>query len=155
MARLFLYAPQDFHNLCLLARTLEAFGCRECAVFDPHGLVREKYGRARTRELRVVSAGAFEKIQWNRVDEPQRFFAECGGRVIMTVADPGAIPLSRHSFANTDLIVFGPESRGLPADVVASGTVAVTIPLAGQTRSLNLVVALGIVLFEAQRQLEG
>ena len=153
MARVFLYAPQDFRNLCLLARTLEAFGCLECGVFDPHGLVREKYGRARTRELRVVSAGAFEKIRWTRVDEPERFFAECGGRVIMTVADPAATPLSKHPFARTDLLVFGPEGRGLPADVVASGALAVTIPLAGVTKSLNLVVAVGIVLFEVQRQL--
>jgi TrmH family RNA methyltransferase len=51
------------------------------------------------------------------------------------------------------LIVFGSEARGLPREVAAAGNVALTIPLAGKTQSLNLAVAIGIVLFETQRQL--
>jgi len=147
-----LYAPQDFHNLCLLARTLEAFGYRECHVFDPLRLVRERYGKSRTRELRVVSAGAFEKISFVRTDDPFRFIAGHAGRAIATVAEPGAVALSAHRFSTTDLLVFGSESRGLPKEVVAACSAAVTIPTHGQTRSLNLVVALGIVLFELRRQ---
>jgi len=149
----FLWAPEDFHNLCLLARTLEALGETACAVFDPHRLVRERYGKVRTRELRAVSAGAFEKIRWVPVDEPARFLAEHPGRVVATVADPEAVPLAEHRFAADDLLLFGPESRGLPADAIAASAVALTIPIAGRTRSLNLAVALGIVLFERQRQL--
>jgi tRNA G18 (ribose-2'-O)-methylase SpoU len=152
LASVLLYAPQDFHNLCLLARTLEAFGYRECHVFDPERLVRERYGKSRSRELRVVSAGAFEKISWVRIDDPLRFIAGHTGRAVASVAEPGARALSAHRFSPTDLLVFGSESRGLPNEVVAACSAAVTIPTHGRTQSLNLVVALGIVLFEVQRQ---
>lgn len=152
MPSVFLYAPQDFHNLCLLVRTLEAFGHRECAVFDPHHLVRERYGKVRTRELRAVSAGAFEKMTWRRIELPDVFLAEHSGRVIATVADASATSLGAHRFEASDLIVFGAESDGLPSEVVAKSDAAVTIPLLGETRSLNLAVAVGIVLFEVERQ---
>lgn len=155
MPRVFLYAPQSFHNLCLLARTLEAFGERECFVFDPNGLVKERYGKMRTRELRVVSAGAFEKITWQRVDDPERLLREHTGRTVATVLAEGAVPLTRFEFTEADLLVFGSESRGLPDAVVAAVGAKLTIPSLGVTQSLNLAVAVGIVLFEWHRQTAG
>jgi tRNA G18 (ribose-2'-O)-methylase SpoU len=154
VTNVFLYAPQDFHNVCLLARTLEVFGQRRCFVFDPHGLIRERYGKYRTRELRVVSAGAFEKITWCRVEEPERVFREHAGRVVATVAEPAADPITRFEFSATDLLLFGSESRGLPEPVVAASAARITIPSRGETQSLNLSVAVGIVLFEWQRQVQ-
>ena len=151
--KVFLHAPQDFHNLCLLARTLEAFGHRECFVFDPARLVRDRYGKVRSRELRAVSAGAFEKVRWTRVDAPEAFLGDHVGRIVVTVAGSTATPLGEHRFRRDDLVVFGSESRGVPPEVVARASVAVTIPLFGATQSLNLAVACGIVLFEAARQL--
>jgi tRNA G18 (ribose-2'-O)-methylase SpoU len=153
MANVFLHAPQDFHNICLLARTLEVFGHGECYVFDPHRIIRERYGKSRSRELRAVSAGAFEKIRWLRIEEPKRFLAEHVGRIVATVADPNASSLTRHRFSRDDVLLFGSESQGLPAELLAASATAVTIPAQGQTRCLNLAVALGIVLFERQRQM--
>lgn len=153
MPRVFLHAPQDFRNLCVLARTLEVFGVLECSVFDPHRLIRERYGKARTREMRVVSAGAFQKMNWVRVEEPERFVAEHAGPVVATVADANATPLAKHEFSESDLLIFGSESQGLPDAIVQAATHTLTVPTYGRTQSLNLAVALGIVLFEADRQL--
>lgn len=152
MPSVFLHAPQDFHNLCLLVRTLEAFGHRRCFVFDPHRIVREKYGKVRSREMRATSAGAFEKMTWIRIERPDELIAEHPGRVVATVAVPGAASLCAHRFEPDELIVFGSESRGLPPELVAASDVALTIPLLGETQSLNLAVSLGIVLFEVERQ---
>src|SRR5882724_10830672 len=107
MPNVLLHEPQDFRNLCVLARTLEVFGHRECLVFDPRRLVRERYGKSRTREMRVVSAGAFSKISWQRIEEPARFLSEYRGRVVATVADARATELTRFEFAPADLLVFG------------------------------------------------
>lgn len=49
------------------------------------------------------------------------------------------------------LFVFGSEATGLPAEVLAKGR-AVTMPMQGSASSLNLAVAVGVVLFEAARQ---
>lgn len=154
MATIFLYAPQIFHNVCLLARTLEVFAHRECWVFDPNGLIRERYGKVRTRELRNVSAGAFEKIRWKRVEDPERVLDDHPGRVVATLAEASAVPLTHFAFASDDLLLFGSESRGLPEVVRARADAAITIPSHGVTQSLNLAVAAGVVLYEWQRQLE-
>ena len=153
MTRVFLYAPQDFRNLCAISRTLEVFGQTECFVFDPHRLIRERYGKSRTREQRVVSSGAFQKIRWNRVDDPAAFLSSYAGRVVATVASTDAADVTRFRFAETDLLLFGSESQGLPDALVAGCSGQVTIQSPGQTQSLNLAVAFGIVLFECQRQL--
>ena len=152
MAGVFLHAPQDFRNLCAIARTLEVLGQREVHVFDPWRLVRDRYGKARSRQMRDVSGGAFEKIQWARVDDPGSFLRTFSGRVVATGAEPSATELTSFSFREDDLLVFGGESQGLPQEVVALAGACVTIPSHGETQSLNLGVALGIVVFEAVRQ---
>jgi tRNA (cytidine/uridine-2'-O-)-methyltransferase len=57
------------------------------------------------------------------------------------------------NFQPGDFLVFGRETKGLPEPLLAqhSGEL-LTIPMQG-TRSLNLATAVGIVLFEAMRQL--
>ncbi len=58
------------------------------------------------------------------------------------------------SFQPGDLLVFGPETRGLPEDLLEQvGAQALKIPMKEDTvRSLNLGNAAAIVLYEALRQ---
>ncbi len=58
-------------------------------------------------------------------------------------------------FAAGDCLVFGRETRGLPDDVLRSNwDRCLKIPMLNpQVRSLNLATAVGIVLYEALRQL--
>jgi tRNA (cytidine/uridine-2'-O-)-methyltransferase len=54
-----------------------------------------------------------------------------------------------------DCLVFGPESRGLPQDVLSSNEEsALTIPMrSSHVRSLNLATAASIAVYEALRQI--
>ncbi len=57
-------------------------------------------------------------------------------------------------FEAGDFLVFGRETKGLPEELLAANASrCVRIPMSDQTRSLNLATAVGIVLFEAIRQL--
>jgi tRNA (cytidine/uridine-2'-O-)-methyltransferase len=59
------------------------------------------------------------------------------------------------SFRDGDYLVFGRESKGLPESLLAAHPgQCLTIPQQG-VRSLNLGNAVGIVLYEAVRQLRG
>ncbi len=59
-------------------------------------------------------------------------------------------------FAAGDYLVFGRETRGLPASMLAAEEPRLlTIPMAPEARSLNLATSVGIVLYEACRQLRG
>ena len=58
-------------------------------------------------------------------------------------------------FRPGDFLVFGRETKGLPEPMLAAHPDdLLTIPMRG-TRSLNLATAVGIVLFEAMRQVRG
>ena len=52
-----------------------------------------------------------------------------------------------------DVLLFGPESRGLP-EAVRGQTAQVRIPMRPEARSLNLSVSVGVALYEAWRQVE-
>ncbi len=61
--------------------------------------------------------------------------------------------LYAYSFHEGDHLVFGAETTGLPADILAGGTgEPVTIPMLPDRRSLNLSTAVGIATYEAIRQ---
>jgi len=61
------------------------------------------------------------------------------------------------SFQEDDCLVFGPETRGLPENLLrANWDDCLRIPMLNpNVRSLNLATAVGIVLFEALRQTGG
>lgn len=63
-------------------------------------------------------------------------------------------PYWDEQFADGDYLVFGRETRGLPESLLeAEQEHLLTIPMAPDARSLNLATSVGIVLYEACRQL--
>lgn len=63
---------------------------------------------------------------------------------------------SNWQFQPNDCLIFGRETRGLPEDLLkANWERCLTIPMANKNvRSLNLATSVGIVLYEALRQVE-
>lgn len=63
-------------------------------------------------------------------------------------------PYTDWQFEDGDFLVFGPETRGLPAKLLAANCEnSLTIPMTNsKVRSLNLATSVGIVLLEAIRQ---
>ena len=150
---IFVYCPQKFENLCVFARTLEVLGFKRCHVYDPKQLVlRDYYGKGTMRRLRTVSAGAFFKIDWIRIEDPIQFVQEYQGRRIATVSDQGAEPLYEVSFRPNDLLLLGSEAQGLPVELEELCDLKMTIPQQGVTESLNVAVAASIIVAESRRQ---
>lgn len=58
------------------------------------------------------------------------------------------------AFVDGAVLLFGPESRGLP-DAVLGEVAPVRIPMQPGARSLNVAVAVGVALFEATRSSKG
>lgn len=55
-----------------------------------------------------------------------------------------------------DTLLFGPETRGLPADIISASDeqFRIRIPMKATSRSINLANAVSIIAFEAWRQNE-
>ena len=62
---------------------------------------------------------------------------------------------SEARFKPGDALLFGPETRGLPEDVMASldRDRLLRLPMQAQSRSLNLANTVAIALYEAWRQM--
>jgi tRNA (cytidine/uridine-2'-O-)-methyltransferase len=58
------------------------------------------------------------------------------------------------AYQENDVFLFGPETRGLPDEVLASvpGTQCLRLPMRAHSRSLNLSNTVAVVVFEAWRQ---
>ncbi len=73
------------------------------------------------------------------------------GRLVFTSARQG-VAYHRFTFQPDDLIVLGPETRGLPAEVLEGAEHLVRMPIWGQVRSVNLANAAAVLLYEGYRQ---
>ncbi len=61
---------------------------------------------------------------------------------------------SEVQFSEGDYLVFGPETRGLPGDILeAMGDQVLRIPMLAKSRSMNLSNAASVLVYEAWRQL--
>jgi tRNA (cytidine/uridine-2'-O-)-methyltransferase len=73
------------------------------------------------------------------------------------VETPSDTPYTRAEFRDGDYLLFGNESHGLPPGVrerYAGRVLGIPMP-SGKVRSLNLATSVGIVLYEALRQVHG
>ena len=67
----------------------------------------------------------------------------------------GRLPHTAPRYREGDVLLFGPESRGLPDEVLEDARIGalLRVPMRPGSRSLNLSNAVSIVLYEAWRQL--
>jgi tRNA (cytidine/uridine-2'-O-)-methyltransferase len=88
---------------------------------------------------------------WESFEELQQ--ANPGGRFFY-LSSKVERPYWEQMFLDGDFLVFGRETKGLPFSLLASNPGSVlTIPMTEGTRSLNLATSVGIVVYEAIRQL--
>ena len=76
------------------------------------------------------------------------------GARLFSIETGGGRPYSEATFSPTDALVFGSETRGLPAQVLGQvpRTQQLSIPMRPRNRSLNLSNAVALVIYEAWRQ---
>ena len=73
---------------------------------------------------------------------------------ILACSTKGKCKYSDVNFQEHDALLFGPETRGLPSDILQTFPEqdVLCIPMANHSRSLNLSNTVAIVLYEALRQ---
>ena len=76
------------------------------------------------------------------------FVAAMGDRHIIAIDNqPGAVPLSQADLPERAVLVFGGEGPGLSAEMIAASERMIMIEQFGSTRSVNVGVAAGIVMY--------
>jgi len=84
------------------------------------------------------------------------FLAWCGDRRLFACTTKATQNHHQAQYQDEDVLLLGPESRGLPTEVLATvgSKFKIRIPMQAESRSLNLSNATAIILYEAWRQLD-
>ena len=85
--------------------------------------------------------------------DAQEFIAKNAARRVFACSTKAEKKYSEITYQDEDMLLFGPETRGLPTEI-RDHYHAIRIPMLPTSRSLNLSNAVAIILFEAWRQLE-
>ena len=138
-----LFEPEIPPNTGNIARLCAATGT-DLHLIEPLGFSLED------RYLKRAGLDYWPHVKvkvWKNFDS---YLAEAGQnmRHIATSSRQG-LPIHRFDFSRNDALIFGPETRGLPPEIVAKAESCVRIPIWGQVRSINLATAAGIVLYQA------
>ncbi|MFO0907196.1 MAG: tRNA (cytidine(34)-2'-O)-methyltransferase [Isosphaeraceae bacterium] len=147
MLHVILFEPEIAANAGAIGRTCVAAGATLC-------LVRPLGFRLDDRNRRRAGLDYWEHLELRVVDSLAEALAPFPPERIWAFTTRGTQDYSRATYASGDALVFGPESRGLPAgwlDTLPPGQ-RLQIPMRPEARSLNLANAVSIGLYEACRQ---
>jgi tRNA (cytidine/uridine-2'-O-)-methyltransferase len=148
MLRLALYEPEIPHNTGTLMRLCACFGV-PLDLIEPLGFVLTDKHLKRAgmdyRDLATVKTYPTSQAFWqSRTDHLQ-------GRVIL-LDTKGQTPYTDFEFLETDTILMGKESTGVPNHIFECCDAVLKIPMKPDCRSINLALAAAMVLGEALRQ---
>jgi 23S rRNA (guanosine2251-2'-O)-methyltransferase len=138
---------EDPHNLGAIIRTAECGGAS--AVIVP-----ERRAAHITEAVAKTSAGAVEHLPVARVTNLASFIEELkkNNVWVIGVESSAEMAYTEFNYSGALALVFGGEGHGLHRLVRERCDAVVSIPMLGKLTSLNVSVAVGVVLFEALRQ---
>ncbi|WP_110458271.1 tRNA (uridine(34)/cytosine(34)/5-carboxymethylaminomethyluridine(34)-2'-O)-methyltransferase TrmL [Shewanella algidipiscicola] len=148
MFHIALYEPEIAPNTGNIIRLCANNGC-QLHLIEPLGFDLEE------KKLRRAGLDYSDLTRVTRHKDFASFLEAMAGKRIMACTTKGSRPHSELSFEKDDVLLFGPETRGLPMEIIESlpTTQRLKIPMAGSSRSLNLSNAVAIISYEAWRQI--
>lgn len=146
MLNIVLYEPEIPENTGNVGRTCVALGAKLWLV-RPFGFQLDD------RHLRRAGLDYWQHLDWEAVDDWASLLKKLGERPLWFFTKRAERSYTDAAFSADDALVFGSESRGLPASLVAADpSRCLRIPMAEEARCLNLSVSVGIAAYEAKRQ---
>lgn len=148
MLRVVLYQPEIPPNTGNIIRLCANTGC-SLHLIEPLGFDLED------RKMRRAGLDYREYAELQLYPSLEDFVSRQGQPRILAATTRAQRGYHQLSFQRDDAILFGPETRGLPAELLTQlGPASIfRIPMLAASRSLNLSNAAAVVVYEALRQL--
>ncbi|MBM3579334.1 MAG: tRNA (cytidine(34)-2'-O)-methyltransferase [Alphaproteobacteria bacterium] len=145
MVRIALFQPDIAGNVGTIIRSCVCFDV-ELHIIEPCGFPLDMQRVKRSALDYINHAKIFRHASF--VDFFRDEILQKNQRLILatTKADKD---YRQFSFEESDVILFGKESSGVPSDVAALAHHKIFIPMKNQMRSLNIAIACGIILARA------
>jgi tRNA (cytidine/uridine-2'-O-)-methyltransferase len=145
--RLALYQPDIPQNTGTILRLAACLGVA-VDVIGPTGFDMTD------RSLRRAGLDYLDHVAITRHETFEVFQTARSGRLIL-LSSHASVPHHEFAFQDTDTLLLGRESAGVPDAVHECADARVRIPMQPGLRSLNIAVAAAMVLGEALRQTGG
>ena len=143
-----LYQPEIPYNAGSVGRTCVAVGAKLWLV-RPLGFRVDDY------HLRRAGLDYWQHLEWEAVDDWQAARQALPRRPYWYMTKTAMRHYTSVSFEPGDVLVFGRESNGLPAELLTDhAEQCLRIPTRSDVRSLNLSNSVAVVVYEALRQWE-
>jgi len=146
--RIALYEPDIPQNVAAAMRLTACFGVG-LDVIEPLGFIWDD------RKLRRVGMDYVGLAAVKRHASWAAFRADAGDARLVLFTTKGAEPLPAFTFRDSDILLFGRESAGVPEAVHNAADARVAVPIRPETRSLNVAMTAAIGLAEGLRQTGG
>lgn len=147
MFHIALHEPRIAPNTGNIIRLIANNGC-QLHLIEPLGFDLEE------KKLRRAGLDYRDLAQVTRHADYAAFRTAMGERRIFACTTKGSRPHDQIQYRPDDVLLFGSETTGLPADILSSFPPEhrLRIPMLETSRSLNLSNAVAIVSYEAWRQ---
>lgn len=147
MFKIVLYQPEIPPNTGNIMRLCANTGC-ELHLIRPLGF------SISDRQLERAGMDYRERTIYTLHDDWHACLAALGNGRRYAITTRGTTPYHQARFAAGDILIFGPETRGLPDTLLESFSeeTRLRIPMVAESRSLNLANAVAVVTYEAWRQ---
>lgn len=142
-----LYRPEIPPNTGNCMRLAANTGCR-LHLIEPLGFTLDD------TKLRRAGMDYRDRAVVHVHPDVEAWRASAGNSRVFALSGSGTTRYSDVAFERGDSFLFGPESVGLPVEILHAGwlTDVLRIPMQAGVRSLNLANAASIVIYEAWRQ---
>lgn len=145
--RLCLYQPEIAGNVGAVMRLGACMGVA-VDLIEPLGFEWDD------KRVRRTAMDYIDHVELIRHPSFEAFRQTTPGRLILFTTKADASPYD-FAFGSDDILLFGKESGGVPADVAKASDAKLRIPIRSEVRSFNLATSAALALGEALRQTGG
>lgn len=146
-----LHNVRSMYNVGSIFRTADAAGCSKIYLC---GITPAPINEFKKPRLQVtkVSLGAENHIEWEKCKSTHSLLTKLkkeGYKIFAVEQSKNSIPYYKVKFLKKDSValVLGHEIKGLPKTILNKADKILEIPMLGKKESLNVGVALGIIVY--------
>jgi 23S rRNA (guanosine2251-2'-O)-methyltransferase len=144
-----LYNIRSSENVGAMLRTCDAAGAGKAYLVGYTPAPTDRFGRP-DKKIAKAALGAEKFVPWEHRKSVSPLLAKLkkeGYQLVGVEQAPGSVNYGKLKLKKKNAFIMGAEVSGIPESVLKKCDVIAEIPMRGRKESLNVSVALGVVLF--------
>jgi len=144
-----LYNIRSVENVGAIFRTADAAGVNKIYLTGYTPAPLDRFGRKR-KDLAKSALGAEEFVAWEQKKNLSSLILKLkkeNFQIIGVEQAKNSVDYRKMKLKEKNAFIVGPEVTGIPKNILEKCDVIAEIPMKGRKESLNVSVALGVILF--------